>query len=174
MPDPQPATDPQTFLTFGIGGQFFALTVDTVREILDEQPMATLPEAPPDVLGLIDVRGEGVMVMEVSRRLGVRPSLDHGRRIVVIERTAGTDRGEGPARPARAARPVGVIADQVQSVVEIPPEGIEPAPRAPGGAGGRDSGLLRGVARLNGQLVMVLDHRILLGEGGGDIFDFAS
>ena len=162
MPDPQPATDPQTFLTFGIGGQFFALTVDTVREILDEQPMATLPEAPPDVLGLIDVRGEGVMVMEVSRRLGVRPGLDHGRRIVVIERAAG------------AARPVGVIADQVQSVVEIPPEGIEPAPQAPGGAGGRDSGLLRGVARLNGQLVMVLDHRILLGEGGGDIFDFAT
>lgn len=155
-----PTEDPTIYLTFGIGGQLFALEVETVREILDEQPMAVLPEAPPDVLGLIDVRGEGVMVMDVSHRLGVQPDAARGRRIVVVERGGATGRS------------VGVIADQVLSVVEIAPDGIEPAPQM--GPGGPRNGLLRGVARLNGRLVMLLDQGLLLGDGTEDIFDFRS
>jgi purine-binding chemotaxis protein CheW len=99
------AEDHQVFLTFRLGSQYFALSVEPVREILDEQPVAILPDAPADVVGLIDVRGEGVMVMDVSHRLGVVARTDHGRRIVVVERT-GDD-----------GRPVGVLADQVLSVV---------------------------------------------------------
>ena len=156
----QTPADPAVYLTFGIGGQFFALEVETVREILDEQPMAILPEAPPDVLGLIDLRGEGVPVMDVSRRLGVRADTGSARRIVVIER-------EGSA-----SRLVGVIADQVLSVVEIAPDAIEPAPRI--GPAGQHTGLLRGVARLNGRLVLLLDQTLLLGGGTEDLFDFGS
>lgn len=152
--------DPIIYLTFGIGGQLFALEVGMVREILDEQPMAILPEAPPDVLGLIDVRGEGVMVMDVSHRLGVQPDAAGGRRVVVIE------------RDGTSGRSVGVIADQVLSVVEIAPDGIEPAPRM--GHGGPRNGLLRGVARLNGRLVMLLDKGLLLGDGTEGMFDFQS
>jgi purine-binding chemotaxis protein CheW len=152
------AEEPQTFLTFSLGGQYFALSVDPVREILDEQPVATLPEAPADVVGLIDVRGEGVMVMDVAHRLGVVTRSDSGRRIVVLE------------RPGGDGRPIGVLADQVLSVVEIGAEGIEPPPRP--GSGRTGAALLRGVARLNGNLVMVLDHLRLLGDAPDDLFDF--
>lgn len=154
----QDAQEPQTFLTLRLGGQHFALSVAPVREILDEQPVATLPEAPPDVIGLIDVRGESVLVMDVSRRLGVVPEADGNRRIVVLE------------RPGDFGRPVGVVADQVLSVVEIASDGIEDAPRSPGA--GSAQRLLQGIARLGGHLVLVLDHDALLGVGGEDIFDF--
>jgi purine-binding chemotaxis protein CheW len=150
--------EPQTFLTFSLGGQYFALSVDPVREILDEQPVATLPEAPADVVGLIDVRGEGVIVVDISHRLGVVAAAHSNRRIVVLE------------RPGADGRPVGVFADQVLSVVEIGVEGIEPPPRT----GPENTTLLCGVARLGGQLVMVLDHRRLLWAQTDDIFDFAS
>ena len=151
------ADEPQTFLTLRLGGQHFALSVTPVREILDEQPVATLPDAPPDVIGLIDVRGESVMVMDVSRRLGVIPEADRNRRIVVLERS-----GTG-------GRPVGVLADQVLSVVEIAANDIEEAPQSRGGGPG--ARLLLGVARLGGHLVMVLEHHALLG-GEDDLFDF--
>lgn len=150
--------EPQTFLTFSLGGQFFALSVAPVREILDEQPVAILPEAPSDVVGLIDVRGEGVPVIDVSRRLGVIATADRDRRIVVLEQTGGD------------GRPVGVFADQVLSVVEIANGGIEAAPRGSAASGGAP--LLRGVARIGGHLVMVLDHRRLLGNPSDDLFDF--
>lgn len=156
------AEEPQTFLTFSLGGQYFALSVDPVREILDEQPVATLPEAPADIIGLIDVRGEGVMVMNISHRLGVMARTEGSRRIVVLE------------RPGGDGRPIGVLADQVLSVVEIGAEGIEPPPRT--GSGRTGAALLRGVARLNGNLVMVLDHLRLLGDAPDDapddLFDF--
>jgi len=149
--------DPRTFLTFRIGGQTFALPVAPVREILDEQPVASLPETPPDVLGLIDVRGEGVMVVDIAHRLGVRSQREADRRIVVLERA-----GAG-------ARPLGVFADQVLSVVELGGDEIEPAPAAD--RAGR--AILNGVARLNGDLVLVLDHGALLGASSDDPFDFA-
>jgi purine-binding chemotaxis protein CheW len=155
---PPVAEDPQTFLTFRLGGQHFALSVDPVREILDEQPVATLPEASADVVGLIDVRGEGVVVMDILHRLGVVAETDRDRRIVVLE------------RPGDNGRPIGVFADQVLSVVEIGAEGIEQPPRTSGDRTG--AALLRGVARLNGNLVMVLDHVRVLGDEPADLFDF--
>lgn len=152
--------EPQTFLTFSLGGQYFALSVAPVREILDEQPVATLPEAPTDVVGLIDVRGEGVPVIEVSHRLGVMASADRDRRIVVLE------------QPDGGGRPIGVLADQVLSVVEIAAGGIEPPPKC--GGSSMQAPLLRGVARLGGHLVMVLDHRRLVGAVADDLFDFGA
>lgn len=154
-PDPE---EPKTFLTLRLGGQHFALSVAPVREILDEQPVATLPEASSDVIGLIDVRGESVIVMDVSRRLGVVPEADHSRRIVVLERQG--DFG----------RPVGVLADQVLSVVEIAAADIEDAPRSP--EAGQARRLLQGIARLGGHMVLVLDHAALLDGGDDDVFDF--
>lgn len=153
-----PVDEPQTFLTLRLGGQYFALSVAPVREILDEQPVATLPEATPDVIGLIDVRGESVIVMDVSRQLGVVPETEGNRRIVVLERAG--DSG----------RPVGMLADQVLSVVEIANAEIEAAPRAPGS--GSAPRLVQGIARLGGNMVLVLDHAALLGSSGDDIFDF--
>lgn len=158
MTGPAGSDDPRTFLTFAIGGQFFALSVDPVREILDQQPLALLPEAPADVIGLIDVRGEGVMVMDIAARLGVMGGSGRDRRIIVLE------------RPEAGQRPVGVLADQVHSVVELPATAIE----APPAAGRGRPGLLQGVARLGGHLTLVLDHRNLLGDAApaDDMFDF--
>lgn len=156
--DPIPE-EPQTFLTLRLGGQYFALSVAPVREILDEQPVASLPEPPADVIGMIDVRGESVIIMDISRRLGVLHELQENRRIVVLERAA------------VFGRPVGVLADQVLNVVEIPQPEIEEAPRLHGeGAAQR---LTRGIARLGGRLVLVLDHEALIGGSADDLFDFA-
>lgn len=147
--------DTLTCLTFRLGGQYFAVSVAPVREILDEQRVAILPDAPPDVVGLIDVRGESVMVMDVSHRLGVRTQAEADRRIIVLE------------RPGRDRRPVGVLAEQVLSVIEMPAAAIEAIEQTQGAPG-----LVRGVARVEGQLVIVLDHPVLLGDRTDEIADY--
>lgn len=151
--------DPSTFVTFELAGQVFAVDVAHVREVLDMQPIARLPNADGDVLGMIDVRGESIAVIDLPSRLGMmRGDCQSDARIVVMEMPVGDD---------RPPHPFGVIADRVLSVVEIAPAGIEPAPAA---LNGRRSPALTGVARTGGVLTMVLDLGRLF--GGSDDFDF--
>lgn len=152
--------DPDAFLTFSIGRQCFAVSVAPVREILDEQPFTPLPDSSSEVVGLIDARGEGVAVYDISHRLGVMPELERGRRIILMERK-GND-----------TRPIGIIADSVLSVVELTQDEIEAPPGGRKEGGG--SALVKGVARIAGGLVLVLDHRHVIGEEADDLFDFAS
>lgn len=152
------AAEPLTYVAFELDGQLFAVDVANVREILDLQPIARLPNAPGEVLGMIDVRGEGIAVVDLPGRLGFMGGrgADDGR-ILVFEL--------GGART-----PVGVIADRVLGVVEIGAEGVEPAPA---GASGWRAEALTGVARIGGRLTMLLALDRLFGAAAPGEFDFA-
>ncbi|MCR6630955.1 MAG: chemotaxis protein CheW [Magnetospirillum sp.] len=79
-------TDSGQVVTLGIGAEVFAVPVETVREILDLGPITHLPYAPPYLLGLIDVRGRGVPVIDLRLKLGL-PAAEHtsNTRILVLE-----------------------------------------------------------------------------------------
>lgn len=152
-----------TFLTFSIGPQIFAIDVRNVREILDMQRISGLPNAPHDVVGMIDVRNQGIAIVDLADRLGMVLEDEKAGRIIVLEM------GDPENRV-----PVGVIADKVLNVFEISPDGIEPAPAT---LSSWDPAVVQGVTRQNGALVILL----VLGEifqmdqgshGGQDIFTF--
>jgi purine-binding chemotaxis protein CheW len=151
--------EPQTYVTFELSGQVFAVDVGHVREILDLQPIARLPNAPGDLLGMIDVRGEGIAVIDLPARLGLHGGIDAEEgRIVVFE--FGED--------GRTA--VGVIADRVLSVVEIHEGDIETAPSA---MTRWDASAVQGVTRVAGRLTLLLALDRLFTEDARDAFDFA-
>jgi purine-binding chemotaxis protein CheW len=127
-----------------------------VREILDLQPLSPLPNAPRDLLGMIDVRGEGLAVLDLADRLGFAArGADAGdARILVLERA-----GQAP---------VGVIADRVRDVLEIPPDQVDPPPAIPGGW---RPDAVHGVARLDGRIAYVLDLDAILAPNDA-AFDF--
>ncbi|MFN3613726.1 MAG: chemotaxis protein CheW, partial [Rubrimonas sp.] len=78
--------EPSTYVTFELAGQVFAVDVAHVREVLDMQPIARLPNAAGDVLGMIDVRGESIAVIDLPSRLGImRSEAEADARIVVLE-----------------------------------------------------------------------------------------
>lgn len=157
--EPQAGVEPATYVTFELADQVFAVDVANVREILDMQPIAALPNAPGDLLGMVDVRGEGIAVVDLPGRLGLmgQRELSEGR-IVVFE--------FGTTDPPT---PLGVIADRVLSVIEIPDAEIEPAPS---GMTRWDAGSLRGVARVAGRLTMILALHTLFADAGRGDFDF--
>jgi purine-binding chemotaxis protein CheW len=111
---------PLTLLTFVLGGQVFAVPVTHVREIVDPTEISALPNAPHDVLGLIDLRGKSVPVVDLAARLGLRADPGGESRIVVFS----FDEGEGEAGSAS----LGVLTERVLRVADIPQESLEPLP----------------------------------------------
>lgn len=105
-------------VTLGLGNEIFAVAVDRVREILDLVPVTHLPHAPAYLLGLIDVRGRGVPVIDLRVKLGMA-AINHtlNTRILVLQCDV-------------AGRPldVGLMADRVYEVTALDSEATAPPP----------------------------------------------
>src|SRR3954470_1346415 len=113
-------TEPDTlqFVTLGIDREVFAVPVDAVVEILDMRPMFRLPEAPPYLAGLIDVRGRSVPVIDLRVKLGLpATATTKTARILVLEIMV-------EARPLA----LGLIADRVFEVMALDVRQVEAPP----------------------------------------------
>jgi purine-binding chemotaxis protein CheW len=105
-------------VTLGIGQEVFAVPVEAVLEILDMRPIFRLPDAPPYLAGLVDVRGRGVPAIDLRVKLGLPPvPTTENTRILVLQVPV----GEGTLI-------LGLIADRVFEVAAISADQIEPAP----------------------------------------------
>lgn len=106
------------FVALSIDREVFAVPVEAVHEILDMQPVFRIPEAPNYMLGLIDLRGRSVPVLDLRAKLGL-PSIPptSTTRILVLEMNV-------------SGRPLvlGLVADRVIEVLAFGEGDIEPAP----------------------------------------------
>jgi len=104
-----PAAEATQFVTLGIGGELFGIEVAVVREILDFRPVTPLPHAPAYLLGMIDVRGATVAVIDLRAKLGLPKSdINEHTRILVLELALARGRGL-----------LGLVADRVCEVAEL-------------------------------------------------------
>lgn len=69
--------DVENFVTFIIEDQMFGIPVLGVQDILTPDSIASVPLAPPEVKGSINLRGRIVTVVDVRVRLGLKGRLDH-------------------------------------------------------------------------------------------------
>lgn len=142
-------TVPQVQLvTFRLGGEEFGLDVFTVHEILRYQEPTPVPRAPAFVEGVMDVRGTLVPVVDLRRRFELAEvEIGDDTRIVVVE--FGQER-------------LGLVVDSVTEVMRVPETAIQPPPRYIRGLAAE---YVRGIARLEGRLVVMVDmDRILSSE----------
>jgi len=73
-------------VTFGLGAECFAIPVTLVREILDYRETFRIPNGPAWLLGLTDVRGQGVPTVDLRTRLGLPlAEVTPATRILVID-----------------------------------------------------------------------------------------
>jgi purine-binding chemotaxis protein CheW len=143
---PEPRDEPtRDFLSFRLGDEEYAVSIEEVREIVKVPPITEVPRAPEHILGVITLRGEVIPVFDVRGRLGL-PAVAPGRatRIVICEA------GQGLC---------GIVVDAVSERVRLPPKAIEPPPHALGGAG---SEFLAGIGRDGDRLFILLDLALLL------------
>jgi purine-binding chemotaxis protein CheW len=139
------------YLTFGIDQERFALTVGKVQEILDLQPISRLPHAPAYVVGLMDVRGVGMLVIDLRTKFGLdRVEPTNRTRVVVVEAMIDGQKS-----------PVGLVADCVFEVTDLGGKDLEPTP-AIGSRWRAD--YIAGIGRHGSIFVIVLELDRLLGE----------
>ncbi|NDW05583.1 chemotaxis protein CheW [Jiella pacifica] len=133
------------YLTFGVAEDLFAAPVGRVREILDLAPISRLPRSPAELLGMIDVRGASVPVVDARRLLGLEETTDTtNTRIVVL------------TIMRRSRETVfGLKTDRVFEVTSLDEGALEAPPEI--GAGNWNAGAITGIGRRNGAFVTVFD-----------------
>ncbi|HKL48384.1 MAG TPA: chemotaxis protein CheW [Desulfuromonadales bacterium] len=113
------AIDVTQYLSFRLDENIFAVKVTKAREILDFAPVTRVPQTPDHMLGVINLRGHVVPIVDLRRKFGmpaVEPTRDSC--IIVLEVDAFEEK-----------LTIGAVADAVQEVLELPSDRIEPPPR---------------------------------------------
>ena len=137
--------DLRQFVSFVVAGEEFGVNILTVQEIIRPVDITRVPHAPDFVKGVINLRGRILPVIDLRTRFGFPAQERTGdMRIVVVE---------------IGGRTVGFMADAVQEVLRVDVSSIESAPEL---AMGIDADYLRGVAKLDERLLILLDLERLL------------
>lgn len=140
------------YLAFLLGEESFGVDILKVQEIRGWEPVRALPESPPYVKGVLDLRGTIVPILDLRIRLG-NPSPSYGPTTVII--IVAVNEVEDRRQL------VGMVVDAVSGVIDAATEEIKPAPAMAGGVGGRY--LLGMVSSAEGMTVL-LDVEKVLGE----------
>ena len=128
------------FCTFFLNGLFFGVEVEKVQEVIRYQEMTKVPLAPPVVGGLINLRGQIVIALDLRRRIDLPDRAPDQLPMNVVVRT---DDGA-----------VSLLVDEIGDVIEVDEGAFERPPETLQGAS-RD--LIRGAYKLKDRLLIVLD-----------------
>ncbi len=135
------------FVTFRLKDETYGINVMQVQEVLRVTEIAPVPGAPGFVLGIINLRGNVVTVIDTRTRFGLPTTeVDDSSRIVIIE---------------SEEQVVGILVDSVAEVVELRQSEIDSAPNI---GNEESSRYIQGVASRDEDLLIVVDLNKLLTE----------
>lgn len=101
-------------ISFEIGGQTFCIDIADVREIRGWTQSTPMPQAPAYVMGLINLRGVIMPVVDLRNRLGLGATEASSRHVIVVVQ--------------HAAGLAGLLVDAVQETFTIDPAALQPPP----------------------------------------------
>jgi len=129
-------------VTFKLGHEEFGVDILKVQEINRMMDITRIPNAPPFIEGVINLRGKIIPIVDLRKRLGfldMDGRSEKTTRIIVIEL-------DGLV--------LGFIVDSVSEVLRRPGNTIEPAPSI---VGGIESEYIEGVGKLDNRLLILLE-----------------
>jgi purine-binding chemotaxis protein CheW len=132
------------YLTFMLGDEDYGLEILKVREIIGMMDITAIPQTPPYIKGVINLRGRVIPVIDLRLKFGL-PSLDYGERTCII--VADVAGGDGPMQ-------MGVVVDAVSEVMHVSSEEIEPPPSF---GTGLSTSYLLGIAKARDRIKILLD-----------------
>ena len=128
------------YVTATIGGQLFGLPIAGVQDVFVPDRLTSVPLAPPEIAGVLNVRGRILTIIDMRRRLELE-ALEESRRTLVV----GIEhKGES----------YGLLIDRVGEVLKLPARSFEDNPI---NFDRTLAQLSAGVHRLDGKLMVVLD-----------------
>jgi purine-binding chemotaxis protein CheW len=142
------SSEEQQLVVFELSGESYGVDIGAVNTIIRMQSITHVPRAPEFVEGVINLRGSIVPVIGLRKRFGLSAFEEtKASRIVVVETLAGL---------------FGMIVDAVTETLSLPGDSIEPPSSI---VTSTDSQYLRGVAKVDDRLIIMLDiQRILTAD----------
>ncbi len=131
-------------VVFEVEGRKYALPVEQVVEVVRMVALTPVPEAPPWVAGLADLRGQLIPVIDLRPRLGLPPAAADPDLVFLVA--------------SGAERTVGLLADRVLDVADAAGAVVEPSD-----AGTSGQGFVQAVVRSSRGVVLTLDLDQLAG-----------
>jgi len=146
------------FLTFRLEQEIFGVPIDTVWEVLDFVPVTRVPGASHFLKGVINLRGAVVPVADVRIKFGMPAAvLTENSCIIVVEI-------EVPEAETKIT--VGILADQVMEVAELPDAAMQPHPDMGTGIISR---FLRGMGKLGDHFFTVHNMDAIISDNQEDV-----
>ncbi|MBE7414827.1 MAG: chemotaxis protein CheW [Deltaproteobacteria bacterium] len=127
-------------VTFRLGKEEFSLDILSVQEIIRHMELTRVPKTPDFVDGVINLRGKVIPVLDLRKRFGLgSDEMTNETRIIVVE---------------VASKTVGLKVDAVSEVLRLPADRVEAPPEMVTGV---ESEYIKGVGKLDGRLLILLD-----------------
>ena len=140
-PAQAPETTRHTLVVFELDGREFALPIEDIAEILHMVLVTPVPEVPPWVAGVVNLRGRVIPVVDLRTRLGIEPRPPQLNTPLLIAE--------------QGTRKLGLIADAVRDVISLEDDALERPTEMATGEGHADA--MSAVAQVGDRLIVVLD-----------------
>lgn len=127
----------EQLVVFRLGKEEYAVAIDKVKEIIRYNEATKLPNTPPHMDGIINLRGKVISVIDLAKRFGV-PGKVTGSNLAIIVEAAGQE--------------VGIIVDEVTEVLRVDDSAIESAQTVAHAAD-----FLQSIGKVGERLLIILD-----------------
>ena len=151
--DTTKSSDLRQVLTFTLGAESYGVDILRVQEIRGWAPVTRIPQAPMHVLGVLNLRGSIVPIIDLRMRFHLERAEYTALTVIIVM----------SVESAAGRRDIGMVVDGVSDVIDVDNSKVKPAPDL-GSQGTTD--FIRGLAPLGDNMVMLLDMDKLV---GGDI-----
>lgn len=134
----------RTYLSFTICGDHYAVNVAKVLEVLQEEHITPVPNAPLYIRGIINFRGDVVPVFETRVRFNLADrDVNEAYNIIVLDVSEGADMFR-----------LGAVVDKVKDVINIDDADIKPVPTM---SKEFNADFLQGIYKLGNEFIMLLN-----------------
>ncbi len=101
-------------IAFRVNGQEFCMRTISIREIRGWSPVTPIPQSPPEMLGVINLRGSVIPIIDLSRKLGMPSTESHDRSAIIVAEVHDMV--------------VGMLVDRVSDILTVAASQVQPVP----------------------------------------------
>lgn len=139
-PNERNQTPPREIVSFSVGEQRFCMEIEHVLEIRGWTKTTILPHAPDYVIGMMNLRGTVLPVVDLSLRLGLGPTEPSPRHVIIIARIQ--------------EQTVGFLVENVSDIATVSESDMQPTPDV---SSALTQAFIKGVYSIEEELVRAID-----------------
>lgn len=134
-------------IAFRIGDQEFCVDIMSVREIRGWTQATAMPHAPAYVLGVINLRGAVLPIVDLSARLGMKRSEPTQRHVIIVAQVK--------------RKTVGLLVDAVSDILTITDDSIQPTPEV---SADHERLFARGIVAIDRRMICLIELEAMFPE----------